>query len=250
MVRRRCRFILAVDAGCDPDFAFEDLGNAVRKILHRSRRPHHVRRTRQAQEPAGPRRRAVEFKVLTGGNGAITKENPDRRSTTQRSIKFPIMPLATSTTGMRTAGIVRTGSSSTSSPPFTSATMKAPACAATRPPTKHSRTKSTGDQWFTESQFESYRTLGLDIMNNVLLRRHWPLRRAGLPERLVATPRTSEARHLGPQACTQRAGCRKIGFVDRCENVRSVVEASLAAIKCRKQWRNGASRRQSLWEVI
>jgi predicted acylesterase/phospholipase RssA len=32
MVRRRCRFIVAVDAGCDPEFAFEDLGNAVRKI--------------------------------------------------------------------------------------------------------------------------------------------------------------------------------------------------------------------------
>ena len=32
MVRRRCRFIVVVDAGCDPNFAFEDLGNAVRKI--------------------------------------------------------------------------------------------------------------------------------------------------------------------------------------------------------------------------
>ena len=32
MVRRRCRFILVIDAGCDPDFEFADLGNAVRKI--------------------------------------------------------------------------------------------------------------------------------------------------------------------------------------------------------------------------
>src|SRR5439155_4261828 len=32
MVRRRCRFILISDAGRDPDFAFEDLGNAVRRI--------------------------------------------------------------------------------------------------------------------------------------------------------------------------------------------------------------------------
>src|SRR5262249_24121082 len=32
MVRRRCRFILVCDAGRDPGFAFEDLGNAVRKI--------------------------------------------------------------------------------------------------------------------------------------------------------------------------------------------------------------------------
>ena len=33
MVRRRCRFIIVVDAGCDPKFEFEDLGNAVRKIF-------------------------------------------------------------------------------------------------------------------------------------------------------------------------------------------------------------------------
>lgn len=32
MVRRRCRFIIVSDAGCDKDFHFEDLGNAVRKI--------------------------------------------------------------------------------------------------------------------------------------------------------------------------------------------------------------------------
>ena len=31
MVRRRCRFVLVVDAGCDKNFEFEDLGNAVRK---------------------------------------------------------------------------------------------------------------------------------------------------------------------------------------------------------------------------
>jgi hypothetical protein len=32
MVRRRCRFIIVSDAGCDPEHAFEDLSNAVRKI--------------------------------------------------------------------------------------------------------------------------------------------------------------------------------------------------------------------------
>src|SRR5262249_48224812 len=31
-VRRRCRFIVAVDAGCDGGFSFADLGNAMRKI--------------------------------------------------------------------------------------------------------------------------------------------------------------------------------------------------------------------------
>ena len=32
MVLRRCRLIVATDAGADPDYQFEDIGNAVRKI--------------------------------------------------------------------------------------------------------------------------------------------------------------------------------------------------------------------------
>jgi hypothetical protein len=32
MVRRRCRFILVSDAGCDPNCRLEDVGNAIRKI--------------------------------------------------------------------------------------------------------------------------------------------------------------------------------------------------------------------------
>jgi hypothetical protein len=32
LVRRRCRFIVIGDAGCDPTYAYEDLGNAIRKI--------------------------------------------------------------------------------------------------------------------------------------------------------------------------------------------------------------------------
>ena len=31
LVRRGCRLIIATDAGCDPDYAFDDLANAVRK---------------------------------------------------------------------------------------------------------------------------------------------------------------------------------------------------------------------------
>jgi patatin-like phospholipase len=31
LVRRRCRYIIACDAGADPSYAFEDLGNAIRK---------------------------------------------------------------------------------------------------------------------------------------------------------------------------------------------------------------------------
>jgi len=33
MIRRRCRFILVVDAEADKDFAFEDLGKAIRQVV-------------------------------------------------------------------------------------------------------------------------------------------------------------------------------------------------------------------------
>ena len=32
MVRRGCRQIVVLDSGCDPDFTYDDLGNALRKI--------------------------------------------------------------------------------------------------------------------------------------------------------------------------------------------------------------------------
>jgi hypothetical protein len=32
MIVRRCRLIVVIDAGCDPEYGFDDLGNAVRKI--------------------------------------------------------------------------------------------------------------------------------------------------------------------------------------------------------------------------
>jgi hypothetical protein len=32
MVARKCRRIVVLDSGCDPDFVYEDLGNALRKI--------------------------------------------------------------------------------------------------------------------------------------------------------------------------------------------------------------------------
>jgi hypothetical protein len=61
MVRRRCRFIVAVDAGADPDYAFEDLGTRARargaQDLPGSRRDDPLPRPERAQEAAGGRQR-------------------------------------------------------------------------------------------------------------------------------------------------------------------------------------------------
>jgi hypothetical protein len=135
MVRRRNRFILAIDAGCDPEFKFEDLGNAVRKIyidlgirifiddLDK------LRGRKQASDENTPYiavgtigyREAdgddcedgVLLYVKPGYHGVSKIEGGGVRSYAMQSEAFPHEP--------------------------------------------------TADQWFTESQFESYRSLAFDI---------------------------------------------------------------------------------------
>ena len=86
MVRRRCRFIVVVDAGEDADFAFGDLGNAVRKIYIdlgiriqfqglealRNRPPDNVMRCESALVGEEPRI-AIPYHAI----GIIDYESPD-----------------------------------------------------------------------------------------------------------------------------------------------------------------------------
>ena len=141
MVRRRCRLIVVSDAGCDPDFKFQDLGNAVRKIAIdlgvaiRFDKLENLK-PRGAANPdlAVPQRcyavAEIDYRTADGGgeNGVILyvkpgyqgNESADIRSYAMANSEFP-----------------------------------------------H---QSTIDQWFTESQFESYRALGFEIMDGALSR--------------------------------------------------------------------------------
>jgi hypothetical protein len=123
MVARRCRLIVVVDDGCDPDFSYEDLGNALRKIridlgvpiIFESRHydPLRLRERRCAigqirySEADGPCEdgRLLYLKPMMLGN-----EPPDVASYAAKHPEFP-----------------------------------------------H---ETTADQWFDESQTESYRMLG------------------------------------------------------------------------------------------
>jgi len=142
-VRRRCRFIIVVDAGCDPDFAFEDLGNALRKIYI----------------DLGIR---IEFKGLeklrTRPNGGIEPDEIPYHAIGTIAYGCPsadgeemgcedgtILYIKPAYHGIEGAGIRS----------YATANKKFP----------H---ETTADQWFTESQFESYRALGLDIAAKVL----------------------------------------------------------------------------------
>ena len=112
MVRRRCRLIVVSDAGCDPNFGFEDLGNAVRKI----------------SLDLGV---AITLNRLEGsGHGEWTRLRTRR-----------IAPSARSTIRRRTAALQR-ACWSTSSRATTGS--KARPCEPTRLPTRPSRTNPPG----------------------------------------------------------------------------------------------------------
>jgi hypothetical protein len=150
MVRRRCRFIVVVDAGCDPSFAFEDLGNAVRKIYIdlgirirfddlQSIKNRRDRSVQGIDEQADDRWTKVPYFTT----GVIEYEAADGKA--DGCSDGTILYIKPAYHGIEGAGIV---SYATAHPEFPHET--------------------TTDQWFTESQFESYRSLGLEIADRVL----------------------------------------------------------------------------------
>ncbi len=147
MVRRRCRFIVAIDAGCDPDFAFADLGNAVRKTYidlgvrirfdtldQLKNRP----KSKELVTPSGEKREIPYFAV-----GTIQYSEADGPTCPDGVIVY-IKPAYHGTSEIEGAGVRS----------YAMAHEKFP----------H---EPTADQWFSESQFESYRSLALDIAHDV-----------------------------------------------------------------------------------
>ncbi|MFL6604219.1 MAG: patatin-like phospholipase family protein [Steroidobacteraceae bacterium] len=135
MVRRRCRFIVVSDAGCDPQCSFEDLGNAVRKIY-------------------------IDFGVSINFRklDIRARQNP---------------PAAAGAAGVRFAignifypGSERPGWLLYIKPTYHGTTegVDVRSYAADHPAFPH---ESTTDQWFSESQHEAYRALGAHIIESV-----------------------------------------------------------------------------------
>jgi PDZ domain/Patatin-like phospholipase len=140
MIRRRCRFILAIDSGCDTDFSFEDLANAVRKIsvdLGVAIKFYDLDRLQKRADDAMPGRGHAYHAV-----GEIDYRKADGAA--ENGVIIYIKP---SYHGSGDAGIKGYATANSDFP--------------------H---ESTLDQWFSESQFESYRSLGFEIMDGVLKR--------------------------------------------------------------------------------
>ena len=130
MVRRRCRFIVVLDSGCDPEFTFEDLGNALRKI----RIDFGISIDLDAAQV-----RAVGARERRSAVGTIAYSAVDPNAADGLLLYVKPMLLGTEPPDVRSY-------------------------AAGHPDFPH---QSTSDQWFDESQTESYRRLGLQTIRDV-----------------------------------------------------------------------------------
>jgi hypothetical protein len=125
MVLRRCHFIIMSDAGCDPKYSFDDLGGAIRKIRIDFGIPIEFKPTPIpiGRELAG----GNHYAIATIGYSCVDGQGTD-------GFLIYIKPAIT---GNEPADVL---SYRKANPVF-----------------PH---EPTSDQWFSESQFESYRILG------------------------------------------------------------------------------------------
>jgi hypothetical protein len=135
MIRRRCRIILISDADCDPDFDFQDLGNAARKVF-------------------------IDFGVSL----------EFRELELQPRLKSPLspgQPALPATARFAIGRIVYPGSPHAGWLLYIKPTYQANEGVGIRSYASQHATfphESTADQWFGESQLESYRALGAYLM--------------------------------------------------------------------------------------
>ena len=146
MVLRRCHLIVVSDAGCDTDCCLEDLGNAIRKIRIDLGVPIDMTRFDIHSRKAGPVGRHCAI-------GEILYDKVDGPHA-RRGLLLYIKPAIT---GDEPRDVFN--------------------YAHTCPEFPH---ESTGDQWFSESQFESYRMLGLHTVTEMC--QDWELTRQHHPE--------------------------------------------------------------------
>jgi hypothetical protein len=143
MVLRRCNFIVVSDAGCDGEFKFEDLGGAIRKIridmgipIEFDKLP---RLYPRSQSKTGKKGRYAAL-------GRIRYSEADGTDPRDDGWLLYIKPAIY---GNEPRDVVQYAKSSEEFPHET-----------------------TADQFFSESQFESYRALGLYEVEQIL--NYWP----------------------------------------------------------------------------
>jgi hypothetical protein len=136
MVRRRCRMIVVSDGGCDPHCTFEDLGNAVRKIWI----------------DFGV---SIVFKKIEIGRRDAKRKERGKLYYALGKITYPEAPRMDAYILYLKPGFMNNGEEPADVASYALANLTFP----------H---ETTADQFFTESQMESYRSLGYYIVSKVL----------------------------------------------------------------------------------
>jgi len=147
MIRRRCRFVVVIDAGADPDYRFEDLGNFVRKV-------------------------SIDFGVrITFKHLDLEKRSDRTTSTGERRVEPASYAVGDIEYPECKDGVPRTGKLVYIKAGYHGSTEPADVrnYALAHPAFPH---ETTANQFFTESQFESYRALGEHIIRR--LGTSWP----------------------------------------------------------------------------
>jgi hypothetical protein len=144
-VLRRCRFILVSDAGCDPTCTFDDLGNAMRKIridlgvsIEFSNDMNIFSRGNAPAEGTG------EYWAVGRIRYSRVDRDHSRPDLTDDDYDGILLYVKPALYGNEPRDVYN--------------------YAQTSPTFPH---ESTTDQWFTESQFESYRSLGAFIVGRL-----------------------------------------------------------------------------------
>jgi hypothetical protein len=143
MVRRRCRFIVVSDAGCDKEFQFEDLGNAVRKIW-------------------------IDLGIRISFTGLNVLRDRAREDIVYEAGLPPFFAVGTIDYPAADGGASKPGTILYIKPCFHRNRIENVGVrnyAALNADFPH---EGTGDQFFSESQFESYRALGFEMTDSVL----------------------------------------------------------------------------------
>jgi len=140
LVRRGCSYVLVIDAGCDENYAFEDLGNAVRKIrvdlgVSITFRGFHVGPDQPSASGGATRFVSGSGRYVAIGDIQYSRRDPSLEDGKLLYVK-PAIFAHDEPIDVRNYG-------------------------RTNPKYPH---ESTTDQWFSESQFESYRALGEHIV--------------------------------------------------------------------------------------
>jgi len=145
LVRRRCRLIIACDADADENYNFEDLGNAIRKCRSDFGVPIDIDTDSIGPQEDKQRGTKLSKRHLAIGDIQYSAVDRDANGQPVKDRDGLLVYLKTSLTGDE-PGDVR-------------------AYKATHPDFPQ---QSTAEQWFDESQFESYRALGEHVMDGFL----------------------------------------------------------------------------------